>query len=292
MLVEVDGISIAIAGFAVASHDASSQVLVGQALTLSATGLKPESLAEVWLFSTPTDLGSFTVDGEGMLSASFTIDDAVEVGQHQLQIRGVSRHGRRVVISENVSLKTSAGIVDDSAVSKTPNEVARPLPSPNPAAEQAAAQRAEAEREAAEQAAAQRAEAERKAAEQAAAPPAEVRSVRVEARDEDGKLVVSWSPPPDLGGLPPSYDVIIALQRYVDEHGDGGFETDHTGEFIFECVGLPAAHTVCVIGEGNGWWSVAVGLNPGETHEVRVRARNSQGSSNWVAVKGVVAPIG
>lgn len=106
--IEVDGASITVVGVASASPDAPSQVVVGEPLTLNASGLQPESLAEVWLFSTPTFLGSFPVDQGGVLSASFAIDDAVELGQHQLQIRSVSQHGRKVVVALNVSVRTES----------------------------------------------------------------------------------------------------------------------------------------------------------------------------------------
>lgn len=138
ILVEVDGANIGIVGVAAASHDAPSQVFVGQALKLSATDLEPNSLTEAWLFSTPTLLGVFSVDGEGVLSASLVIGDAVEVGQHQLQIRSVSRQGRKVVVALNVSLQaeaTPAGQDTDSGLSEGSQQATRDATAPQASAD-------------------------------------------------------------------------------------------------------------------------------------------------------------
>ena len=183
--VEVDDASITVVGVASASPDTPSQVVVGEPLTLNASGLQPGSLAEVWLLSTPTFLGSFPVDQGGVLFASLAIDDAVELGQHQLQIRSVSQHGRKVVVALNVSVQVESTPASKPAADggssadsqRTAESTAPHEPSEQEAArtsdqervEQEAAARERAEREAAERRAAERAEAERVAAERAEA---------------------------------------------------------------------------------------------------------------------------
>jgi subtilisin family serine protease len=91
--------------------------------------------------------------------------------------------------------------------------------------------------------------------------PSVVRSLRVQ--EVAGALRVTWAGPAADGGAPPEFDVQVR-------------RVDNDGEWATACADLGARTLVCQIGAdaiGDGW---------GELHEVRVRARNSQGASDWV----------
>jgi subtilisin family serine protease len=116
--------------------------------------------------------------------------------------------------------------------------------------------------------------------------PSVVRSVRVVPRS--GELVVSWAAPANDGGAPPMYDVKVGWSEFKDAEGLTDWAVDAGGEFILACEGLDARQRSCVVGDGTGPWSVANGLWFGAPHDVAVRARNSQGASDWVVVTEVV----
>ena len=61
---------------------------------LGGAGFMPGTRAEIWLFSTPTLLGTITVDSDGSFAGEALIDSlSVASGDHTLQLRGVGEDG-------------------------------------------------------------------------------------------------------------------------------------------------------------------------------------------------------
>jgi subtilisin family serine protease len=106
--------------------------------------------------------------------------------------------------------------------------------------------------------------------------PSVIRSLRVQA--VSGELRVTWAAPAADGGAPPSYDVQV---RRVTDAWAGG-DAPSAGELV--CAGLRASQRSCTVTGADG------SLQWGVTHEVRVRASNSQGASGWV-VSGKITPF-
>ena len=60
----------------------------------SGNGFKPETRADVFLFSEPTLVGSVTIDQDGNFSGKFKLDpELIPVGNHTLQVQGVGTDG-------------------------------------------------------------------------------------------------------------------------------------------------------------------------------------------------------
>ena len=62
-------------------------------VTVAGAGLKPNSEASTWLFSTPRQLGVVNVDSEGSFSEVYKIGPDVAVGDHTAQINGLAPNG-------------------------------------------------------------------------------------------------------------------------------------------------------------------------------------------------------
>jgi hypothetical protein len=60
----------------------------GQAVTLSYTGFQPGEAVTLVMHSTPVELGTFTADPAGVVTASFTIPEASESGAHTFTFSG------------------------------------------------------------------------------------------------------------------------------------------------------------------------------------------------------------
>ena len=78
----------------------SSVPAVGADGTISVSGqFAPGTLVDIWLFSTPTFLGSFYVPPDGSFSSSLTLPAGVADGDHTLQINGTSSAGGSVSVN-------------------------------------------------------------------------------------------------------------------------------------------------------------------------------------------------
>lgn len=78
------------------------QVYRGGYVLVSGEGFKPGSTADVWMFSTPTKLGSLTVDGDGTFSGMLRLPTSLTVGAHTIQVNGVT--------TADVTSSTSLGL--------------------------------------------------------------------------------------------------------------------------------------------------------------------------------------
>lgn len=88
-------------GYAVSIGVGGSSVpAVGADGTFSVSGqFAPGTLVDIWLFSTPTFLGSFYVPADGSFSTSLTLPAGVAGGDHTLQVNGTSSAGRSVSVN-------------------------------------------------------------------------------------------------------------------------------------------------------------------------------------------------
>lgn len=81
-----------------------------QETTISGGGFMPGTRADIWLFSTPTLLGSVTVDEDGKFSGTVVIDqNLIPTGEHTLQMQSVGIDG--LVVASNVGVQ----VVDPAA---------------------------------------------------------------------------------------------------------------------------------------------------------------------------------
>ena len=76
----------------------------GREVTVSGDGFQPGSLVDVWLFSTPTYLGTVRVNADGTFSGSLTVPSTIAVGGHTLQANGNSSDGRLRSLNLGVQL--------------------------------------------------------------------------------------------------------------------------------------------------------------------------------------------
>jgi hypothetical protein len=65
----------------------------GTVLNVKVSGFAPNSVITLWLFSDPASFGEFTVDSNGELEISVPIPDGVALGEHTVQMNGVSANG-------------------------------------------------------------------------------------------------------------------------------------------------------------------------------------------------------
>ena len=89
-------------------------VQAGTAVRVLGSGFKPSTSVEVWAFSTPKLLKTFTSDASGILDGSVTIPSAIGNGVHTLQIEGATASG------ENKAISYAVTVAGSSASSTTP----------------------------------------------------------------------------------------------------------------------------------------------------------------------------
>jgi hypothetical protein len=83
-------------------------VQAGTAVRVLASGFKPSTSVEVWAFSTPTLLKTFTTDASGVLDGSVTIPATIGNGTHTIQVEGLTAAGPDKAISFAVTVAGSS----------------------------------------------------------------------------------------------------------------------------------------------------------------------------------------
>ena len=79
----------------------------------SGTGFAPGSLVKVWLFSDPAELSQLTADSSGSFTGRALVPSATPVGEHTIQLNGISKDGQLrsvalgVVVQADAVLETS-----------------------------------------------------------------------------------------------------------------------------------------------------------------------------------------
>lgn len=99
--------------------DANGNVFVQpeDLIQVTATGFKTQSDVEVWMFSTPTQLGNVSVNDEGKITATFTVPKSTESGDHRIALVGTDAKGNDakfaigLIVGSTTSLSTTAKIL-------------------------------------------------------------------------------------------------------------------------------------------------------------------------------------
>ena len=74
--------------------DGNIRLTGGDVIKISVGGFKPKSVVEVWLFSTPTKLGSAVVGADGAINGLFTIPVGTSSGPHRVVISAKLANGQ------------------------------------------------------------------------------------------------------------------------------------------------------------------------------------------------------
>ncbi len=83
-------------------------VVSGNTVTTSGTGFKPLSQVDVFVFSTPTWIGSTYTDAQGNFSATFPIPTTLPAGDHTFQANGLTPEGYQRTASVPITLVAAA----------------------------------------------------------------------------------------------------------------------------------------------------------------------------------------
>ena len=67
---------------------------VGDVIKISLGGFKPESIVEVWLFSTPTKLGTAEVGADGKMSGAYKLPFGIKSGSHRVVVTAKLPNGK------------------------------------------------------------------------------------------------------------------------------------------------------------------------------------------------------
>ena len=66
----------------------------GDVIKISLGGFKPDSLVEVWLFSTPTKLGTSTVGTDGTMTGAYRLPVGIKSGSHRVVVSAKLPNGK------------------------------------------------------------------------------------------------------------------------------------------------------------------------------------------------------
>jgi hypothetical protein len=84
---------------------------MGDKVVMSSEGLSPGDEITFWVFSTPTALGTVTVDADGVAAGTFSIPPGLEKGGHRLVLQGLNKDGKKIVLGVGVGV----GKIDSSS---------------------------------------------------------------------------------------------------------------------------------------------------------------------------------
>ncbi|CAB5021288.1 unannotated protein [freshwater metagenome] len=86
------------------SEDGALRILRGRTIEVSGSGLMPNSVVDVWIFSTPTHLGNVKTDGDGKFQVTFELPRTVQPGDHTLKLDGINLKGALTTITAGVQV--------------------------------------------------------------------------------------------------------------------------------------------------------------------------------------------
>ena len=123
--------------------DNSLQVAPTGSTNITAAGFGVSTMVDVYVHTTLTYLGRFPTDSSGNLTASFRIPDSIDLGQHTLQLVGLTTSGSTVSIAIPVTVVTSSSqATADAAAAAEAALVAAKLAAKGPAVKASADARA------------------------------------------------------------------------------------------------------------------------------------------------------
>ena len=77
---------------------------LSQSIVVEGSGFVPGESVEVWMFSTPTKIGSVTVDPTGNIRGSFALPQTLDSGNHRFVLNGSNKNGQNVTIGIGVAV--------------------------------------------------------------------------------------------------------------------------------------------------------------------------------------------
>ena len=84
--------------------DGSLRLVSGDLIRINLGGFKPASIVEVWMFSTPYNLGRVTVSGNGHISKSFSVPKGISDGEHRIAIVATLANGKSTTVTVGVKV--------------------------------------------------------------------------------------------------------------------------------------------------------------------------------------------
>jgi len=75
-------------------NDGTVHLSAGDVIKVSVGGFRPKSLVEVWLFSSPTQLGSAVVGTDGTMSGTYTLPVGIKSGSHRVVVTAKLLNGK------------------------------------------------------------------------------------------------------------------------------------------------------------------------------------------------------
>lgn len=86
---------------------------------VSGAGFAPGSVVDVWLLSDPTLLGEIAVREDGTFSAMLDLPEGLALGDHTLQLNGLSDAGESISINTGISVVEVPVAPEGGALSNT-----------------------------------------------------------------------------------------------------------------------------------------------------------------------------
>jgi hypothetical protein len=74
--------------------DGNVHLSAGDVIKVSVGGFKPDSIVEVWLFSTPTQLGSAVVGADGAMKGTYKLPFGIKSGSHRVVVTARLLNGK------------------------------------------------------------------------------------------------------------------------------------------------------------------------------------------------------
>jgi hypothetical protein len=90
-------------------NDGNIRLSEGDQIQVEASGFAPNSDVEVWLFSTPTLLGTVTVNAQGTASAQFPLPTGAESGNHRVALNGKNVAGEDASFAVGIVIGSASG---------------------------------------------------------------------------------------------------------------------------------------------------------------------------------------
>ena len=102
------------------ASDGAIVVVQGTWVDIAGSGYRPGSLVDLTIYSTPTRLGTVTVDADGSFDANFPIPAGIEPGDHTVKIDGTSTTEELTTVSVGVRVLPKSQEASVDAIKPSP----------------------------------------------------------------------------------------------------------------------------------------------------------------------------
>lgn len=115
LVVDVGGVSATIWGLAPTGErinlddDGNLRLNVNDSIVVEAGGFESGQSVEVWMFSTPTQLGVLSAGIDGKISGTFPLPSNVNAGDHRIVLEGRNSLGQNVTVGVGLFVGEPAG---------------------------------------------------------------------------------------------------------------------------------------------------------------------------------------